>query len=66
MKEQYITDTKGRKVSVVLPIKVYREMLEKMEELEDVRAYDASVSEKEEPIPAEEAFAEIEAKRNYL
>ena len=66
MKEQYITDTKGRKVSVVLPIKVYREMLKKMEELEDVRAYDASVSEKEEPITAQEAFAEIEAKRNYL
>jgi len=39
-------------------------MLEKLEELEDIRAYDASVSEKEEPITAEEAFAEIEAKRN--
>mgnify|MGYP006297219797 CR=1 FL=1 len=62
MKEQYITDTKGRKVSVILPIKDYREMLEKLEELEDIRAYDKSVSEKEESVPADQALAEIEAK----
>jgi len=66
MKEQYITDTKGKKISVILPIRDYREMLEKMEELEDIRAYDESVSDKEKPIPAEKAFAEIEAKRNDL
>lgn len=66
MNEQYITDTKGRKVSVILPIRDYREMLEKLEELEDIRAYDEAVSGNEESIPAEQAFAEIEAKRNDL
>jgi hypothetical protein len=66
MKEQYITDTRGRKVSVILPIRDYRKMLEKLEELEDIRAYDEAVSGNEESIPAEQAFAEIEAKRNDL
>ena len=65
MKEHYITDKRGRKVSVILPIKDYHEMLKKIEELEDIRAYDESLSEKE-AIPAEQAFAEIEAKRNDL
>jgi hypothetical protein len=62
MKEQYITEPRGRKVSVILPIKDYREMLEKLEELEDIRAYDKSISEKEESVPADQAFAEIEVK----
>ncbi|WP_073171499.1 hypothetical protein [Tangfeifania diversioriginum] len=66
MKEQYITDKKGRKVSVILPIRDYREMLDKLEELEDIRAYDEAVSGSEESIPAEQAFAEIEARRNDL
>jgi hypothetical protein len=66
MKEQYITDTRGRKVSVILPINDYREILEKLEELEDIKAYDESVSENEESISAEQAFSEIEAKRNDL
>ena len=66
MKEQYITDTRGKKVSVILPITDYRERLEKLAELEDIWAYDESVSEKEEPSTAEQAFAEIEAKRNDL
>jgi len=66
MNEQYITDTKGRKVSVILPIRDYRKMLEKLEELEDIKAYDEAVSESEESVPAEQAFAETEAKRNDL
>lgn len=66
MKEQYITDKKGRKVSVILPIRDYHEMLEKLEELEDLKVYDEAVSKNEESIPAEQAFSEIEAKRNDL
>ena len=66
MKEQYITDTKGRKVSVILPIRDYRKLLEKLEELEDLKAFDIAVSGNEQAIPAEQVFAEIEAKRNDL
>nr|WP_217652713.1 hypothetical protein [Tangfeifania diversioriginum] len=49
-----------------MPIRDYREMLDKLEELEDIRAYDEAVSGSEESIPAEQAFAEIEARRNDL
>ncbi len=66
MKEQYITDTNGKKVSVILPIRDYRKMLEKLEELEDIKAYDGPISGCDESIPAEQAFNEIEAKRNDL
>lgn len=37
---QYITDNKGRKLSVVLPIKDYNKIIEELEELEDIRLYD--------------------------
>jgi hypothetical protein len=37
---QYITDNKGKKLSVVLPIKDYNKILEELEELADIRLYD--------------------------
>jgi hypothetical protein len=60
---QYITNTKGKKLSVVLPIKDYKKMLDDLEELEDIRLYDAAKASTEKSIPAAEAFAKIEAKR---
>ena len=66
MKTQYITDIKGRKLSVILPIRDYNEMLEKLEELEDLKAYDEAISRNEKAIPAKQAFKEIEAKRDDL
>jgi hypothetical protein len=66
MKTQYITDTKGRKVSVILPIRDYNEILNKLEELEDIKAYDEAISTSEEGLPAEQVFKEIEAKRYDL
>ncbi|MFW5755051.1 MAG: hypothetical protein ACOC13_01410 [Tangfeifania sp.] len=66
MNEKYITDTKGRKISVILPIRDYREMLDKLEELEDLKAFDVAISGNEQAIPAEQAFAEVEAKRHDL
>ena len=37
---QFITDHKGKKISVVLSIKDYQKLIEKLEDLEDVRLYD--------------------------
>lgn len=37
---QYITDSTGKKISVVIPINEYNALLEELEELEDVRLYD--------------------------
>jgi len=60
---QYITNNKGKKLSVVLPLKDYKRMMEDLEELEDIRLYDAAKASKEKSLPAVEAFAKIEAKR---
>jgi hypothetical protein len=60
---RYITDKKGRKISVVLPMKDFKTLMEELEELEDIRLYDEAKKSKEPSIPIEEAFKIIEAKR---
>ena len=47
METTFITDTKGNKLSAVLPIKRYIKLLEDAEELEDIRLYDAVKARKE-------------------
>ena len=48
---QYITDKKGKKLSVVISITQYKQMLENLEELNDIRLYDAVKARKEKSIP---------------
>ena len=40
METQFLTDEKGNRIAVVLPIKLYDKLIEKLEDLEDVRLYD--------------------------
>jgi len=40
-KTQFITNDSGKKLAVILPISKYRKMLEELEELDDIKAYDA-------------------------
>ena len=44
-------------------LKVYRKLLDELEELDSIRAYDAAKASGEKPIPIEQAIAEIEGKR---
>lgn len=60
---QYITDNKGNKLSVILPVKDYQKMVEELEELEDIRLYDEAMTSKEPSLPIDKAFKLIEAKR---
>jgi cell fate (sporulation/competence/biofilm development) regulator YlbF (YheA/YmcA/DUF963 family) len=66
MKYQYITNIKGRKISVILPISEYEKMIEQLEELEDIKAYDEAIKSNEEAISANQAFLEIESNRHDL
>ncbi len=66
MGNQYITNAKGKKVGIILPLKNYEKMLEMLEELEDIKAYDEAISLNEETVPAVDAFREIENKRREL
>ena len=58
--ERYITDADGTRVGVVLDIAEYRELLEAMEEIEAIRAYDAAKAANDEAIPFDQAMDEIE------
>ncbi len=59
----FITDNKGRKISAVLPIKKYEQLLEELEELEDIKAYDKAMKKKLEFVPLQQAFKEIDISR---
>lgn len=37
---QFITDTKGKVVSAILPINEFKNIIEELEDLEDIRLYD--------------------------
>ena len=62
---QFITDNDGNRVAVILDLATYRQMIEDLEDLEDIRAYHdakASIAAGEKPIPFDEVRAELEAK----
>ncbi len=62
---KYITDEKGNKVSVVLSISEYNQLLTEIVELEDVKLFDtAKKSDSGERFSIEEVFSTIESKRN--
>ena len=59
MKTQYITDTTGKKISVILPIRDYEKILDDLEELEDIKAYDKAKARKSNPMPFDQAVKEL-------
>jgi hypothetical protein len=64
METQFLTDEKGNRTAVVMPIKKYNKLMEYLEDLEDVRLYDEAKRDDDGVrIPIEEAFKMIEAKR---
>jgi hypothetical protein len=63
MKTQFVTDDHGNKLAVILPIKEYNKMLDELEELEDIKLYDAAKKGKQEYTDADRAFKEIEEAR---
>lgn len=63
---QYITDNTGKKISAILPIKEFKIILEELEELEDIKLYDASKNDNEPAIAKDKAMAMIAAERKKL
>jgi hypothetical protein len=55
-KAQYITDTSGNRVSVIVSLQDYEKMLAAMEELEDIAAYDKAKNNSSDYIAIDEAF----------
>lgn len=56
---RYIDDGQPGGRSVVLPIVEWEQVLEDLEELDDIRSYDAATSEPDESLPFDQAVREI-------
>ena len=63
MRTQFVTDDHGKKTAVLLPIKDYEKILDELDELECIKAYDKAKSHKQEFMPAGDIFKAIEQKR---
>jgi len=61
--EGYVVNEDGARVGVILPMEEYRKLMEDLEELESIRAYDAAKSSGDEAIPFDRAVREIEQNR---
>lgn len=61
--EKFVIDDKGERVGVILTMEDYQKILEELEELESIRAYDEAKASREEAIPFEQAVKEIEKGR---
>ena len=57
--EQYLVDDEGNRKAAVIPIAEWEQVLELLEELDDIRAYDEAKSKPSESIPFEQAVSEI-------
>lgn len=61
--ESCIVDEDGTRVGVILRMEDYRKLMEGLEELESIRAYDTAKNSGDEAIPFEQAIREIEQDR---
>ena len=61
--QEYLTDDQGKRRAVVISMDEWERIQEEMEELEDIRAYDAAKMEPSDPIPFQEAIAEIQKEK---
>jgi len=51
---QYITNEDGKKVSVVLPMDEFAQIMEELDELEDIRLYDEAKKDEQSYISLDE------------
>jgi hypothetical protein len=61
--ENFVVDKNGNRVGVFLDIEAYQKIIEELEELDDLRAFDLAKARNNEPIPFEQAVKEIEQSR---
>ena len=57
---EFVMDIKNHPKAVLIPMTDWRKVVEELEELEDIRAYDKAKSSAKKSIPFEQAVCEIE------
>ena len=63
IKEQYIVDSQGQRLSVVLGFEYYQQLLARLEELEEIYDFDLAEASQDEAIPLDQAIDEINQSR---
>jgi len=63
VRERYITDSEGNRLGVVLSLEEYQHLLDELEELNEIRAYDAAKQSNDEVLSFEQATTDIESQR---
>lgn len=56
---EFVVDKKARKKAVLVSLAEWRRLMEALEELEDIRAYDKAKSRREAVVPFEDAVRQI-------
>ena len=59
--EEYLTDAAGVRKAVLVPIAEWERILEALEDLDDIHAYDAAKRVSSDPVPFEQAVREIQS-----
>lgn len=57
---EYVVDDQDKRKAVVLPVEEWEKVIDELEELEDIRLYDAAKQEAGESVPFEQAIKEID------
>jgi hypothetical protein len=55
----YLVDEEGNRKAIVVPISDWEQIVDALEELDDIRAYDDAKGDQTEAIPFEQAISEI-------
>jgi len=56
---QYVVDEKQHRRAVLLPVSDWERIVEELEELDDIRAFDAAKAGSQETVPFEQAVREV-------
>jgi len=59
MHEEYLVDGQGNWRAVVIPLDTWRQLQEQIEELEDIRAFDAAKALPSDPVEFNASLAEM-------
>lgn len=61
---QYVVDEKSQRQAVIISVDQWEQILEKLEELDDIRAYDATKAQSQGSISLDQALRELEGNKN--
>ena len=62
--ERYLVDENCSRIAVVLPTDEYEQLLDALEELEEIRAFDEAIASGDEHVPLDEVVAEFESSQS--